>query len=103
MTGALSKYTATFGGPKWVEFTAVTWSLQEAGGGTVDGSGKNTAPATAGTYHVVATSVTDTSKPNSATVTVTAPAPLSITTSSLPDGTLGSSYAPALSPTGGTT
>ncbi|HYR13690.1 MAG TPA: Ig domain-containing protein, partial [Mycobacterium sp.] len=103
MTGGTATFTATVSGTTTGQSTAVTWSLQEAGGGTVDGSGKYTAPATAGTYHVVATSVADTSKSNSATVTVTAPAPLSITTSSLPDGTLGSSYAAALSATGGTT
>src|SRR5216684_4887562 len=36
--------------------TAVTWSVQEAGGGTVSAAGVYTAPATSGTYHVVATS-----------------------------------------------
>jgi hypothetical protein len=35
----------------------VTWSVQESGGGSVDASGVYTAPATAGTYHVLATSV----------------------------------------------
>src|SRR5262249_154480 len=51
--------------------TAVTWSVQEAGGGTVDGSGHYTAPASAGTFHVIATSVADPTKKGSATVTVT--------------------------------
>jgi PKD repeat protein len=52
--------------------TAVAWSVQEgASGGTVTGSGLYTAPATAGTYHVLATSQADTSKSASATVTVT--------------------------------
>src|SRR5512137_599158 len=41
--------------------TQVTWSLQETGGGTVSQSGLYTAPATAGTYHVVATSVVSSS------------------------------------------
>jgi chitinase len=37
--------------------TAVTWAVQEgAAGGTVDAAGRYTAPATPGTYHVVATS-----------------------------------------------
>jgi len=48
----------------------VTWSVQESGGGTVDGTGSYTAPGTAGAYHVVATSVADTSRSGSALVTV---------------------------------
>ncbi len=39
--------------------TGVTWSVVEAGGGTVDATGAYVAPATAGSYHVVATSVAD--------------------------------------------
>ena len=39
--------------------TAVTWSVAEATGGAVTAAGQYTAPATAGTYHVVATSVAD--------------------------------------------
>lgn len=35
---------------------AVTWSVAEAGGGTIDANGVYTAPSTAGTYHAVATS-----------------------------------------------
>lgn len=34
----------------------VTWSVREAGGGSISAAGLYTAPATAGTYHVVATS-----------------------------------------------
>ncbi|MBI1753820.1 MAG: hypothetical protein HY014_18440 [Acidobacteria bacterium] len=56
--------------------TAVTWSVQEASGGAVDATGLYTAPATAGTYHVKATSVADTSKSATATVTVTAAPPV---------------------------
>jgi hypothetical protein len=48
--------------------TAVTWA---ATGGTVTTSGLYTAPGTAGTYTVTATSVADTTKSASATVTVT--------------------------------
>src|SRR4051812_40907381 len=103
MTLGTATFTATVSGTTTGQSTAVTWSVQESGGGTIEGSGKYTAPATAGTYHVVATSVADTSKSKSATMTVTAPAPLSVTTSSLPDGTVGSSYAAALSATGGNT
>jgi hypothetical protein len=49
--------------------TAVTWTVTEAGGGTVT-NGAYTPPQTAGTYHVVATSVADKTKAAVATVTV---------------------------------
>lgn len=52
--------------------TAVIWSVQESGGGTVSATGLYTAPATAGTFHVRATSVADPTKSASATVSVTA-------------------------------
>ncbi|HEY6104846.1 MAG TPA: hypothetical protein VIV59_02615, partial [Anaeromyxobacteraceae bacterium] len=40
--------------------TAVTWSVKEgAAGGRVTSAGAYTAPASAGTYHVVATSIAD--------------------------------------------
>jgi hypothetical protein len=42
--------------------TRVTWSVQENGGGTINSDGVYTAPATAGVYHVVATSNADPSK-----------------------------------------
>jgi hypothetical protein len=45
----------------------------ETGGGSVSGSGMYTAPGTAGTFHVMATSVADTTKSAKATITVTAP------------------------------
>jgi hypothetical protein len=48
----------------------VTWSVQEASGGTVSTSGVYTAPSVAGTYHVVATSQADATKNSIATVTV---------------------------------
>ena len=52
--------------------TAVTWSVQEsAAGGTVDSAGKYTAPATPGTYHVIATSQADATQ-TAATITVVA-------------------------------
>jgi hypothetical protein len=50
--------------------STVTWSVQESGGGTVDASGNYTAPGTAGAYHVVATSVADTTRSGAALVTV---------------------------------
>ena len=50
---------------------SVTWMVQEgAAGGTVDATGRYTAPSTAGTYHVVATSKASTSASASATVVV---------------------------------
>jgi hypothetical protein len=52
--------------------TAVRWSVQEAEGGTIDASGNYTAPATPGTYHVVATSVADGSRTDASTLSVTA-------------------------------
>jgi len=51
--------------------TAVTWTIRE-GTGSVSAAGLFTAPATLGTYHVVATSVADPTKSAAATVTVTA-------------------------------
>jgi len=50
--------------------TAVTWSVTEAGGGTVSSTGLYTAPATTGTYHVKATSQGDSTVSATATVTV---------------------------------
>ena len=54
--------------------TAVNWSVTEAGGGSVGATGTYVAPATPGTYHVVATARADTSRSDSAAVTVAAPA-----------------------------
>jgi hypothetical protein len=69
--------------------TAVTWSVLEAGGGTITSAGVYTAPSTAGTYHVVATSHASSSRTAQATVTVTdrivsvavSPAPVTVTAS----------------------
>ena len=56
--------------------TSVTWSVQEgAAGGRVSGAGLYTASSNEGTYHVVATSVADTTRSGIATVTVTASSP----------------------------
>lgn len=66
---ATTTFVATVVGPA---NTAVTWSVQEgAAGGTVTSGGVYTAPATKGTYHVVATSVADSSRKATATVSVT--------------------------------
>jgi hypothetical protein len=51
---------------------AVTWSVQEgAAGGSITSTGVYTAPASAGTYHVVAKSQADTTKSDLVPVTVT--------------------------------
>jgi hypothetical protein len=56
--------------------TTVTWSVAEASGcGSVSTSGVYTAPAAAGTCHVVVTSAADPTKGATAIVTVTAPPP----------------------------
>ena len=49
----------------------VTWQVVEASGGTVDASGRYTAPAVAGAFHVIATSQADPTKSATAIVTVT--------------------------------
>ena len=58
--------------------TGVTWTVQEGSGGAVNTAGLYTAPHTAGTYHVIATSVADTTKAGSAVVTVAAPPPITV-------------------------
>jgi hypothetical protein len=52
--------------------TAVTWSVTEGGGGTIDSSGQYAAPGSNGTFHVVARSVADATAFGSAIVTVAA-------------------------------
>ncbi len=70
LTGANQTFVANVTGNA---NTAVTWTVQEgAPGGTVSSGGVYTAPATPGTYHVIATSAADTTKTASATVTVSA-------------------------------
>src|SRR5262249_12855200 len=68
--GGTLSFTAIVTGTTSGQSTAVTWSVQESGGGTVNGSGQYTSPASPGTFHVVATSVADPTKRDSATVTV---------------------------------
>ena len=69
LAGAQQQFAAAVTG---TSNTAVIWSVQESGGGTVSTTGLYTAPATAGTFHVRATSVADPTKSAGATVTVTA-------------------------------
>jgi hypothetical protein len=63
--GQTQQFTATVGGSP---STAVTWSVQEAGGGTITAQGLYTAPATSGTYHVVAANAADPTRTASALV-----------------------------------
>jgi hypothetical protein len=71
--GGTQAFTATVTG---ASNTAVTWSIQEgAAGGTITSGGSYTAPAAAGTYHVVATSQADPTKSATATVTTLPPPP----------------------------
>jgi chitinase len=73
LKGATRTFTAAVTGST---NTGVTWSVQEgSAGGTVTSAGLYTAPQTTGTYHVVATSMADTTKKATATVTVTASTP----------------------------
>ncbi len=84
---AVTPQTASAVAGNTVQFTAtvtgstdggVTWSVAESGAGTVNATGLYTAPATAGTYHVVAASHADTSTTATAAVTVSAPAPTGV-------------------------
>ncbi|HVP60691.1 MAG TPA: hypothetical protein VMT11_09035 [Myxococcaceae bacterium] len=63
-------FSAVVGGTSAGQAATVTWSVQESGGGAVDASGRYTAPAAPGTYHVVATSTADPSRSDSALITV---------------------------------
>jgi Bacterial Ig-like domain (group 2)/Galactose oxidase, central domain len=49
---------------------SVTWTVQETGGGQINGAGFYTAPSAAGFYHVIATSAEATTITATATVTV---------------------------------
>ncbi len=66
--GMTQSFAATVAGTK---NTSVTWSVDQANGGTITATGVYTAPNTPGTYNVTATSVSDNTKKASATVTVT--------------------------------
>jgi uncharacterized protein YjdB len=73
--GATQQFTAAVTGST---NTSVTWSTS---GGVVSSTGVYTAPSTAGTYTVTATSVADNTKSALATVTVSAPIQHSVTLS----------------------
>ena len=78
VTIAISPSTATLDACLGRQFTAtvgntsntnVTWTITEAGGGTVT-NGAYVSPSTAGTYHVVAVSQADPTRTATATITV---------------------------------
>jgi hypothetical protein len=84
---------------------AVKWT---ASGGTVSSSGMFTAPkvTASSTFHLVATSIADSTKSASAIVSVEvaqAPPALALTTTSLPEATEGSPYTTTLQASGGKT
>jgi len=62
-------FTASTVGPA---NNSVTWTVQEKGGGVINGVGFYTAPNALGFYHVMATSTEETTVTANATVTVTA-------------------------------
>ena len=68
VVGGTETFTATVTGGTTGN-TAVTWSIG-TGGGAITTAGVYTAPETVGTYTVTATSVADTTKSDTATVTV---------------------------------
>jgi hypothetical protein len=66
--GAEQSFAATVAG---LSNTAVTWSVEEAAGGIISPEGVYTAPGAPGTFHVLATSVSDATQSATATVAVT--------------------------------
>jgi len=76
---AAQQFTATVAGSA---NGAVSWTVVEGNaGGIITALGRYTAPATAGTYHVKATSVADPTKSDTATVTVQPVPPVVVTIS----------------------
>jgi hypothetical protein len=65
--GETLRFTASVGG---VAGAPVSWSVVEAGGGTIDATGEYTAPAATATFHVIATSVEHPQESARATVEV---------------------------------
>ena len=72
VAGAQQKFVATVTGAADV---SVAWSLAETDGGTISADGTYTAPTSAGTFHVVATSAADKTRSAQATIVVTKPPP----------------------------
>lgn len=74
--GATVYLTAGVSGLMPGDPTTVSWSVAEPGGGTVDGEGRYTAPATPGEYHVVATAHADGTKSATGLVRVALAGPI---------------------------
>src|SRR5262249_32953934 len=68
--GGTVAFSASISGQSSAQPGAVTWSVMEPNGGTVDASGHYTAPQASGTFHVVAASASDSRRRAVATVTV---------------------------------
>ncbi len=66
--GGTQTFTATVNGSA---NSTVTWTIQEAAGGSVTDAGFYTAPSATGFYQIVATSVADATLSDTATITVT--------------------------------
>lgn len=66
--GGSTSFTAKVAG---LPNTTVSWAVLEPGGGSVTGTGSYTAPSTTGFFHLVATSIMDSSRSGSATIAVT--------------------------------
>jgi hypothetical protein len=75
--GGAQKFVATVVGTD-VTSNAVTWSVDESAGGTIDASGSYTAPSATGTFHVRATSVAAPNSSGTATVTVKSPSGITV-------------------------
>ncbi len=72
--------------------TTVSWSVTQAGGGTIDATGNYFAPQALGTYNVVAASAANPSVTSSASVTVTLSPPTSGTCADVPLRSTGTIY-----------
>jgi hypothetical protein len=72
--------TQTFTATTLDSTQGVTWTVLESSGGTITSGGLYTAPATAGTYHVVATSVENPTKSATAVVQAVATAQTTLLT-----------------------
>jgi len=66
--GGTQTFTASVAG---LANSGVTWTIQETGGGIINSAGLYTAPSAEGFYHVIVTSVANTSVSASATISVT--------------------------------
>jgi len=88
-TSATQTFTATVTG---ATNTGVTWSIY-SGSGSINSSGVFTAPRTAGTTYITATSISDPSKSNSTAVATIVPNPtIASFTSSVSSPLVGQSY-----------